>query len=185
MLESYDLLAARATVQRFLPQLTSRFAADRLAAVASIETGRAGATTDVLFVCVRNAGRSQIAAAFLRSMAGDRVRVRTAGSAPSGHLDPVVRAELTKLGLDHLTEFPRPLTPEVIRASGVVVTMGCGDACPLVPGRRYVDWPVDDPAGQEPDEVRRIIEEIRVRVEGLVEEIGAGAGSERAEQGLL
>lgn len=178
VLESYELLAARATVRRFLPQLTSRFAADRLAAVASIESGGATAPTDVLFVCVRNAGRSQIAAAFLRSMAGVSVRVRTAGSAPSANLDPVVRAELSQLGLDHLTEFPRPLTPEVIRASGVVVTMGCGEACPFIPGRRYVDWPVDDPAGQDPIEVRRIIEEIRGRVKGLVEELGIAAQSE-------
>lgn len=170
--DSYDLLASRATVRRFLPQLTARFAADRLSALASL-SGRDGRRrADILFVCVRNAGRSQIAAALARSIGGERVRVRTAGSMPAAHLDPAVRAELSALGIDHLTEFPRPLTREVIQASGTVVTMGCGDACPIVPGRRYVDWPVADPVGRSRDEVRAIIDDIRRRVETLLEELG-------------
>lgn len=172
VVESFDLLSSRATVQRFLPQLTARFAADRLEVMASLATRGSLGRDDVLFVCVRNAGRSQIAAALMRSMAGDAVRIRTAGSAPAARLDPAVQEELARLGVAQLTEFPRPLTHEVVRASGVVVTMGCGDACPLVPGRRYVDWPVDDPVGQPASEIRRIIADIGYRVEMLVKELG-------------
>ncbi|TFF04479.1 arsenate reductase ArsC [Cellulosimicrobium terreum] len=168
--DSYDLLAARATVRRYLPALTARFAADRLAAL-TLERQGVVPHRDVLFVCVRNAGRSQIAAAVLRSVAGDRVRVRTAGSVPAGQIDPVVRAELAQRGLDALTEFPRPLTDEVVRASGVVVTMGCGDACPVFPGRRYVDWTVDDPSGRPRQDVARIVDDITARVHDLVRQI--------------
>lgn len=172
VLESYDMLAARARVRMHLPQLTARFAADRLEALASLVEADPRVRDDVLFVCVQNAGRSQIAAALMRSRAGQALRVRTAGSAPATRLDPVVKAELARLGVDHLTEFPRPLTDEVIRASGVVVTMGCGDACPVVPGRRYVDWHVDDPVGRPVLEVRRIVEEIADRVNALLTELG-------------
>jgi len=170
--ESYDLLASRATVRQFLPQLTERFAQDRLEALASLEDVGRRDQDDVLFVCVRNAGRSQIAAALMREQVGGAIRIRTAGSAPDARLDPVVREELARRGIDTLTEFPRPLTSEVVRASGVVVTMGCGDACPIVPGRRYVDWKVDDPVGRPRQEVRRIIDDIEVRVDRLVEEMG-------------
>lgn len=171
--ESYDLIASRARVRQFLPQLTERFAADRLEALASLEGPGARTGDDVLFVCVRNAGRSQIAAALMRERAGQAVRVRTAGSVPGFRLDPVVQTELARRGIDTLTEFPRPLTTEVVRASGVVVTMGCGDACPVIPGRRYVDWPVADPVGRPVQEVRRIIEDISVRVGRLLVEMGA------------
>jgi len=170
--ESYDLLASRATVRQFLPQLTERFAQDRLEALASLEDVGRRDQDDVLFVCVRNAGRSQIAAALMREQVGRAIRIRTAGSAPDTRLDPVVREELARRGIDTLTEFPRPLTSEVVKASGVVVTMGCGDACPIVPGRRYVDWKVDDPVGRPRQEVRRIIDDIEVRVDRLVAEMG-------------
>ncbi|GAB4086288.1 hypothetical protein GCM10028784_29180 [Myceligenerans cantabricum] len=179
--ESYTLLASRASVQQFLPALTARFSADRLTALATpyadgvrhdIGAPSSLATQpDVLFVCTHNAGRSQIAGAVLRSMAGGRVRVRTAGTAPSGPLDRGVRAELDRRGLGGLAELPRPLTDEVVRASSVVVTMGCGDACPVLPGRRYLDWPLDDPAGQPPAKVRRIVDEITERVRGLLDAI--------------
>ncbi|MEU4364895.1 three-helix bundle dimerization domain-containing protein [Promicromonospora sp. NPDC023987] len=176
--ESYGLLADRASVQRYLPALTARFATDRLTALAapfnSADTPGSKAISDILFVCVHNSGRSQIAAAALRSLVGNRVRVRTAGSTPAGMLDPGVRAELARRGLDRLAEIPRPLTEEVVRASGLVVTMGCGDACPVLPGRRYVDWPVEDPAGRSSDEVRRIADEIIDRVHVLLAEIDAG-----------
>lgn len=171
--ESYDLIAARATIRRFLPQLTERFAIDRLDALASLDDVTRRPQDDVLFVCVHNAGRSQIAAALMRDKVGDAVRIRTAGSAPSARLDPLVRDELARRGLEALTEFPRPLTPEVVRASGIVITMGCGDACPVVPGRRYLDWEVDDPVGREPQDVRRIVEEISIRVDRLIAEMGA------------
>jgi protein-tyrosine-phosphatase len=170
--ESYALLAERATVRQHLPALTARFASERLAALAApiVDDGSA---RDVLFVCVHNSGRSQVAAAVLRSIAGDRVRVRTAGSEPAVRLDPSVRAELEHRGLARLTELPRPLTDEVVRASSVVVTMGCGDACPLVPGRHYEDWPVDDPAGAAPEQVARIVDDITARVNALVDQLEA------------
>jgi protein-tyrosine-phosphatase/DNA-binding transcriptional ArsR family regulator len=171
VVESYDLLAARAKVRIHLPQLTYRFAAGRLQAVASVSSDDPRMRDDVLFVCVKNAGRSQIAAALMRARAGELIRVRTAGSAPSARLDPIVRAELARLGVEGLTEFPRPLTNEVVRASGVVVTMGCGDACPVVPGRRYVDWQVADPVGRPAWEVRRIVGEISDRVNALIVEL--------------
>lgn len=174
VVETYDLLARRATVRRFLPQLTERFAAERLEALASIED-EGGYVDDVLFVCVRNAGRSQIAAAFMRDRAGGSIRIRTAGSAPVAHVDPVVQQELVRRGLNVVTEFPRPLTSEVVRASGVVVTMGCGDACPIVPGRRYIDWKVDDPVGKSHQEVRRIADDISARVDRLIGEMGVAS----------
>ncbi|WP_171781950.1 low molecular weight phosphatase family protein [Isoptericola halotolerans] len=184
--DSYDLLAARARVRRHLPALTARFAADRLAAlVAPVDTrgetdGADGAGAphplDVLFVCVHNAGRSQIAAAVLRAAAGARVRVRTAGTVPWSRLDPGVRAELARRGVDQLTEMPRPLTDEVIRASRMVVTLGCGDACPVVPGRQYRDWPIDNPAGRPADEITRIVDDITQRVHGLLDELLRPAG---------
>lgn len=175
VVESYDLIASRATVRHFLPQLTARFAMDRLEALASLDGAGQRSRDDVLFVCVRNAGRSQIAAALMRDRVGESVRIRTAGSAPDLRLDPVVRQELALRGVDALTEFPRPLTTEVVQASGVVVTMGCGDACPVVPGRRYVDWKVDDPVGGTRQEVRRIVDDISTRVDRLIVEMGVAA----------
>ncbi|UUW88708.1 arsenate-mycothiol transferase ArsC [Pimelobacter simplex] len=180
--ESYDLIASRARVRQFLPQLTERFAADRLDALASLNAVGQRDRDDVLFVCVRNAGRSQIAAALMRDRVAQSVRVRAAGSVPGSQLDPTVQQELARRGVDALTEFPRPLTDEVVRASGVVVTMGCGDACPIVPGRRYVDWPVDDPIGRPLREVQRIVDEISERVDQLIVEMGVSSDS-RAEYG--
>jgi protein-tyrosine-phosphatase len=185
VLDSYDLLASRAKVRMHLPQLTSRFAGDRLEALASLAIEDPRVRDDVLFVCVKNAGRAQIAAALMRSRAGDALRIRTAGSVPAVQLDPVVRSELARLGVDGLTEFPRPLTSEVVRASGVVVTMGCGDACPIVPGRRYVDWPVEDPVGLPASEVRRIVADIGERVSSLLVELGVMPGSTTLRGRLL
>lgn len=171
--ESYQLLAARASVRTHLPTLTERFVTERLHALVEATDVSRDRRRDVLFVCVRNAGRSQIAAALARSMAGDRVQVRTAGSVPAAQLDPVVRSELLRRGLAGWTEFPRPLTSEVVQASGVVVTMGCGDACPVVPGRRYVDWPIEDPVGRSRREVREIVDDIAGRVQHLLGELDA------------
>ncbi|MFE6648283.1 low molecular weight phosphatase family protein [Nocardioides sp. NPDC057772] len=170
--ESYDLLASRATIPQFLPQLTERFAADRLEAVASLDRADRRSSNDVLFVCVRNAGRSQIAAALMRDRVGTQVHIRAAGIRPASRVNPAVREELALRGLDGLTEFPRPLTTEIVRASGWVVTMGCGDACPVVPGRRYEDWAIEDPADRKPQEVRRIVDEISIRVDRLIAEMG-------------
>lgn len=128
-------------------------------------------TLTVLFVCVHNAGRSQMAAGYLRALAGDRVRVLSAGSAPADDINPVAVAAMAEEGIDIAGAQPELLDPETVRASDVVITMGCGDACPVFPGKRYEDWPLDDPAGQGLDAVRPIRDAIRSRVEALLAEI--------------
>jgi arsenate reductase len=128
-------------------------------------------TPQVLFVCVHNAGRSQMAAALLDHHAGGRVVVRSAGSAPAGEINPAVRQAMTEIGLDLSKEFPKPLTTETVAASDVVITMGCGDACPVFPGKRYLDWQLDDPAGRPVEQVRPIRDEIDRRVQALLAEL--------------
>ncbi len=172
VLESYDLLAERARITRYLPSLTARFAADRLSALARATEPRPdGAPPEVLFVCVQNAGRSQLASAILRHLAGDRVRVRTAGSAPAEAVRGSVVTALDEIGVPLGGEFPKPLTDEVVRAADVVVTMGCGDACPVYPGRRYLDWAVEDPVGRSASEVAAIRDDIDGRVRALLAEL--------------
>lgn len=178
--ECYATLSEQVGTFGQLPALTAWLATDRLAAMAEVTHGSA---RDVLFVCVHNTGRSQIAAAVTRRLAGDRVRVRTAGSRPAAGPDPMTEAVLARRGLDGLVEFPRVLTDDVVRASGVIVTMGCGDACPVYPGRRYLDWPLDDPAGRPVEEVERIVDDITARVRALLAEIDAVDGAE--ETGIL
>ncbi|MFC7430451.1 MULTISPECIES: arsenate reductase ArsC [unclassified Agrococcus] len=129
------------------------------------------ATPSVLFVCVHNAGRSQMAAGYLRALAGDRVEVRSAGSMPADRINPVAIAAMAEEGIDIAAEQPKVLTTEAVRESDVVITMGCGDACPIFPGKRYEDWTLDDPAGQGIDAVRPIRDDIRARIAALVEEI--------------
>ncbi|SDQ14784.1 arsenate reductase ArsC [Leucobacter chromiiresistens] len=125
----------------------------------------------VLFVCVHNAGRSQMAAGFLRDIAGDRIEVRSAGSMPADQINPMAVAAMAELGIDITSEQPKVLTTEAVQASDVVITMGCGDACPFFPGKRYEDWKLDDPAGQDLDSVRPIRDEIRIRISQLVSEL--------------
>ncbi|MEV6290536.1 arsenate reductase ArsC [Streptomyces sp. NPDC051896] len=125
----------------------------------------------VLFVCVHNAGRSQMAAAFLTHLAGDRVQVRSAGSAPADSVNPAVVAAMTEAGIDIAAEVPKVLTVEAVQASDVVITMGCGDTCPVFPGKRYLDWELPDPAGQGVEAVRPIRDEIEKRVRGLIDAI--------------
>ena len=125
----------------------------------------------MLFVCVHNAGRSQMAAALLDLRSGGRIDVRSAGSAPADELNPVVVAVMAELGLDLSRELPKPLTDSAVQAADVVVTMGCGDACPIFPGKRYEDWTLDDPAGQDVETVRRIRDEIDARVQRLTGEL--------------
>jgi protein-tyrosine-phosphatase len=125
----------------------------------------------VLFVCVHNAGRSQMAAGYLQHLSGGRVEVRSAGSAPADSLNPVVVAAMREEGIDLTTAHPKVLTDEAVLASDVVVTMGCGDACPFFPGKRYEDWALEDPAGQGIEAVRPIRDEIRGRVQQLVDEL--------------
>ncbi|MBT2210565.1 MULTISPECIES: arsenate reductase ArsC [Actinomadura] len=126
----------------------------------------------VLFVCVHNAGRSQMAAAFLTRMAGDAVEVRSAGSVPAEEVNPVVVDAMAEVGIDVSAEIPKILTADAVRASDVCVTMGCGDTCPVFPGKRYLDWPVADPAGRGIEAVRPVRDEIERRVRGLIGELG-------------
>jgi protein-tyrosine-phosphatase len=130
---------------------------------------------EVLFVCVHNAGRSQMAAALTDALSGGRVHVRSAGSEPAEHINPAVVEAMVELGLDLSREFPKPLTDEAVEAADVVITMGCGDACPIHPGKRYLDWQVPDPAGQPLETVRAIRDEIRGRVERLLQELDVPA----------
>jgi arsenate reductase len=133
-------------------------------------------TTDkpsVLFVCVHNAGRSQMAAGYLTQLAGDQIEVRSAGSEPADRLNPVVVQAMAEEGIDITAEQPKILTTDAVRASDVVITMGCGDTCPWYPGKRYEDWTLDDPAGQDLDAVRRVRDEIRLRVHTLIKELSA------------
>lgn len=132
----------------------------------------------VLFVCVHNAGRSQMAAAYLLALAGDRVEVRSAGSAPAASVNPAVVDVMREEGIDIATQVPKLLTAEAVQASDVVITMGCGDACPIYPGKRYEDWKLEDPAGQGPDAVRPIRDEIRRRIEDLIADIAAAPAAE-------
>jgi protein-tyrosine-phosphatase len=168
--ESLDLLEG-ARINVFVPVLAHRFARERLRAFAQAEGVLAKDQPEVLFVCVHNAGRSQMAAGLVKLRSEGRIHVRTAGSAPSGEIDPVVVDAMSELGIDVGEEFPKPLTDEVVRAADVVITMGCGDACPIYPGTRYEDWELDDPAGRDLDTVRRIRDEVDIRVRTLLGEL--------------
>jgi len=166
--ESYTLLSEQSRITRYLPSLTSRFATDRLTALAAASLPRLARTPEVLFVCVQNAGRSQMAAGILRHLAGDRVHVRSAGSAPANAVRSVVVSALDEIGVPIDGEYPKPLTDEVVRAADVVITMGCGDACPVYPGRLYLDWELEDPVGLPLSRVRDIRDDIESRVRGLI-----------------
>jgi protein-tyrosine-phosphatase len=170
MAESLDLLG-NARLDLYVPVLAHRFCRERLRALAQAKGDLRKDLPEVLFVCVHNAGRSQIAAALLTLRSGGRVSVRSAGSAPGEEINPAVSAALAELGIDISEAFPKPLTDEVVRAADAVITMGCGDACPIYPGKRYEDWEIPDPAGQDMDSVRRIRDEIDRRVHGLIGEL--------------
>ena len=173
--ETYDRLAEGASASDFLPLLTERFARDRLRALAQADGLLDKTAPEVLFVCVHNAGRSQIAAALTRSLSNDLVAVRSAGSHPSTDIDPAVVDAMSEIGLDLTDAFPKPMTDAVVRAAVVVITMGCGDACPIYPGKHYEDWEVGDPAGQDLDTVRAIRADVEARVRRLLVELGIPA----------
>jgi len=172
MAESLEGLSG-ARVKDFVPLFVHRFARERLRALGQVEGTITKEVPEVLFVCVQNAGRSQMAAALLDHFADGRVHVRSAGSAPGEEINPNAIRALDELGIDVTKEFPKPLTDEVVRAADAVITMGCGDACPIYPGKRYEDWEVDDPAGEDLDTVRRIRDDIGERVKRLLAEVAA------------
>jgi arsenate reductase len=168
--ESVDLLG-ESKINVFVPVLAHRFARERLKALGQAEGLITKERPEVLFVCVHNAGRSQMAAGLVKLRSGGRIHVRSAGSDPGETINPAVVEAMDELGVDMSEEFPKPLTDEVVRAADVVITMGCGDACPIFPGKRYEDWVLDDPAGQSLDTVRRIRDELDARVETLISEL--------------
>jgi protein-tyrosine-phosphatase len=161
-------------VKNFVPVMVERLARERLRALAQAEGAIAKEVPEVLFVCTHNAGRSQMAMALMDRHAQGRVHVRSAGSTPADEINPAAVEAMREVGLDLTREFPKPLTDEVVRAADVVITMGCGDACPLYPGKRYLDWDLDDPAGRSVAEVRPIRDEIDRRVRALLAELTGG-----------
>jgi len=171
--ESHQALYRTAKVKGHVPVLALKFAEERLTALAQAEGRIAKPLTEVLLVCTHNAGRSQIAAGYLRQLGAGRVHVRSAGSLPAAHLNPTVAEVMAERGIDLGREFPKPLTDDVVRAADVVITMGCGDACPLHPGKRYLDWDLPDPEGQPPEAVRAIADTIRTRVDQLLLDLDA------------
>jgi len=168
--ESIDRLSG-ARVVDFIPLFVNRFARDRLRALAQAQGSLVKDRPEVLFVCVHNAGRSQMAAALLDHHAKGKVHVRSAGSDPADQLNPAVVAAMAEWGIDLGKEFPKPLTDEVVQAADAVITMGCGDACPIYPGKRYLDWDLDDPAGKPIEQVRAIRDQIDRRVQALLAEL--------------
>jgi arsenate reductase len=169
--DSTARLMQGAKVEVHIPVLAERFARERLRAVAQTGGQMRKDVPEVLFVCVHNAGRSQIAAALLDHHAQGSVHVRSAGSTPAHEINPAVVAAMDEVGLDVSKEFPKPLTTDVVEAADVVVTMGCGDACPIFPGKRYLDWELTDPSGRSTEEVRLIRDDIDRRVRDLLSEL--------------
>jgi protein-tyrosine-phosphatase len=171
LFESYTALARTAKVSTHLASLANRFAHDRLSALAQAKGAIPKTVPEVLLVCVQNSGRSQMAAGLLRKLSDGSVHVRSAGSEPGGSILPTVVDVMAELGIDLADEFPKPLTDDVVRAADVVITMGCGDACPIYLGKRYLDWQLTDPAGLDANGVRGVRDEIRAHVEQLLREI--------------
>ncbi|MCP2246405.1 arsenate reductase ArsC [Lentzea aerocolonigenes] len=168
----YDQFASRSTVPNFLPLLAERFARQRLKALAVVEGHVDDGKPIVLFLCVHNAGRSQMALGWFEHLAGDGAVGWSGGSEPGYEINPSAIAAMDEIGIDISGEYPKPWTDEIVRAADVVITMGCGDACPVFPGKRYLDWALDDPAGKDVAAVRSVRDEIERRVRGLLEELG-------------
>jgi protein-tyrosine-phosphatase len=171
LMDSYDQISEGARLPDWLPLLAERFARERLRALVRLEAGVEVTTPAVLFLCVHNAGRSQMAAGWMHHLAGDQVDVFSGGSEPADAVNRGAVAAMAEVGIDISGELPQPWADEIVRAADVVVTMGCGDACPLYPGKRYVDWELDDPAGKSLDEIRPIRDEIERRVRTLMREL--------------
>ena len=166
---SYDEFAPKATVRRWIPVLAERFARQRLTALAKVEGHPVtGGAPVVLFLCTHNAGRSQMALGWLNHLAGTQAVAWSGGSDPTSEMNPAAVTAMSEIGIDISSEYPKPWTDEIVRAADVVVTMGCGDACPIFPGKSYQDWDVPDPAGQPVESVRPIRDEIGQRVRDLL-----------------
>jgi arsenate reductase (thioredoxin) len=172
MTDSLDRLMESARLLTWLPLLAERFAQERLRALVRLEAGAEVTTPSVLFLCVHNAGRSQMAAGWLRHLAGEGVEVFSGGSEPAETLNRGAVEAMAEVGIDISHELPKPWADEIVRAADVVVTMGCGDACPVYPGKRYVDWVLDDPDGKSVEEIRPIRDEIGRRVRALMTDMG-------------
>jgi protein-tyrosine-phosphatase len=173
---SYDQFATRATAVNFLPVMAERFARQRLQALARVEGKADDGLPTVLFLCVHNAGRSQMALGWFERLAGDRAVAWSGGSEPGDEVNPAAIAAMKEIGIDISAEFPKPWTDEIVQAADVVVTMGCGDACPLFPGKRYEDWVLDDPDGMGLKAVRPIRDEIGRRVRELLASLDVTVG---------
>ncbi len=171
LISSYDEFADRATVAQWLPLLAQRFAKQRLKALARVEGKHNDGKPTVLFLCTHNAGRSQMALGFFTALAGDSAVAWSGGSEPGHEVNPAAIAAMREVGIDISQEFPKPWTDEILGAADVIITMGCGDACPIFPGKRYEDWDLADPHGKDVAAVRPIRDEIKRRVEVLLSEI--------------
>jgi protein-tyrosine-phosphatase len=172
---SYDQFASRASVPNFLPLLAERFARQRLRALAKVEGLAHDGRPIVLFLCTHNAGRSQMALGFLTHFAGEAAVAWSGGSEPENEINPAAIAAMAERDINISGEYPKPWTDEIVQAADVVITMGCGDACPVFPGRRYEDWVLEDPAGLDVEAVRPIRDEIERRVRHLLDELGVPA----------
>ena len=172
---SYDQFADRARFTNFLPLMAERFARQRLHALARVEGKSDDGTPIVLFLCVHNAGRSQMALGWFNHLAGGQAVAWSGGSEPGIEINPAAIEAMAEVGIDITGEYPKPWTEEIVKAADVVVTMGCGDACPIYPGKRYEDWKLDDPAGLDVVAVRPVRDEIRVHVEELLSKLGVAA----------
>jgi arsenate reductase len=168
---SYDELAATATVPNYLPLLTEKFARQRLRAVARVDGAIVDGKPAVLFLCVHNAGRSQMALGFFQHYAGEEAIGWSGGSNPGAQVDPIAIQAMAESGIDISGEYPKPWTDEVVRAADAVISMGCGDACPIFPGKRYEEWSLPDPAGWDLEGVRPVRDEIERRVLNLLAEL--------------
>ena len=164
-------LEATATIPDFLPVLVARFAREQLTAAAQADGRIATTMPELLFVCVHNAGRSQLAAALAQQLSNGRVHVRSAGSDPTGQVNPLVVQVLAERGITLTDAYPKPLTNDVVRAADVIITMGCGDTCPVFPGRRYLDWDIPDPNGADLNTVRDIRDQIQAHVTALLRDL--------------
>lgn len=177
LITSYDQFASRSTVATYVPLIAERFARQRLQALATVDDLHNDGKPVVLFLCVHNAGRSQMALGFFQHLAGDRAVAWSGGSEPGNAVNPAAIAAMAERGIDISREYPKPWTEETVRAADVVISMGCGDACPVFPGKRYEEWVLDDPAGLGVEAVRPIRDDIERRVRVLLDQLGVPATS--------